>query len=184
MVLGLRVPAQHDLAGFVHSTGHAFITYILSFGYVAIYWKNHHHLFHVVDRVSAPVLWSNLVLLFFLSLVPFTTAWMAESSLARTPLVVYGANLLMAGTAYVALLFFVVRQEGVDEPLRHAIGRDLRFTASPALYLVGILSVLLIEPHGAIGKSIALACYAAVAVLWVVPDRRIDRAIHDRGGAP
>jgi uncharacterized membrane protein len=181
MVLELQIPVQHDLNSFVRTTGHGLVTYLLSFAYVAIYWNNHHHMFHLVKTVRGSVLWANLALLFWLSLLPFTTRWMAESRLAHTPLFVYGLNLLLAAIAYFVLQTLVIRQEGADSPLRRAIGRDLKGKLSPVLYLAGIISTLVIDPHGRLGVWIALGCYAAVAVMWVIPDRRIDRAIQEFG---
>ncbi len=181
MVLGLRIPTQHDFGSFLATTGHGMLTYLLSFIYVAIYWTNHHRLFHLVARVGAGVLWANLVVLFFLSLLPFTTAWMRESRFAQTPVLVYGLNLLLTGAAYYALLITVKRPEGPDSPLRTALGRDLKGLISPVLYLVGLLSVLFVDRDGRIGVWIALGCYAAVAVMWVIPNPRVDRVIRESG---
>jgi uncharacterized membrane protein len=181
MVLELRIPTEHDLGSFLRTTGHGLVTYLLSFAYVAIYWNNHHHMFHLVQRVSGSVLWANLVLLFWLSLLPFTTRWMAESRLAHTPLFVYGLNLLLAAIAYFVLQTLVIRQEGLDSPLRRAIGRDLKGKISPLLYLAGMISTLVIDERGRYGAWIALGCYGAVAIMWVIPDRRIDRAIQQHG---
>lgn len=181
MVLGLRVPAEHDLRSFLHATGHGLITYILSFLYIGIYWNNHHHLFHLVRRVSGGVLWANLALLFTLSLLPFTTDWMAESRLAHTPMFVYGLNLLLSAAAYFVLQTVLIRQEGVDSPLKRAVGGDLKGKLSPVLYLAGMLSTVIVEPHGHLGAVLALGCYAAVAIMWIVPDRRIARLIRETG---
>lgn len=181
MVLGLPVPTQHDLRSFLHQTGHGLLTHVLSFTYVAIYWTNHHHLFHLVRRVNGAILWANLVLLFGLSLLPFMTAWMAQSRLAHTPLFVYGLILLFCAGAYFVLEHLVMRQEGADSPLRRAIGRDVKGKVSPVLYLAGMLSAVFVDPHGRIGAWLALACYAGAAIMWVVPDRRIDRYIRESG---
>jgi uncharacterized membrane protein len=184
MVLDLRVPTTHDLASFLRTTGHGLIIYMISFAYVAIYWNNHHHLFHIVQRVNAGILWANLTLLFGLSLLPFTTKWMAESRLSHTPLFIYGLNLLFNAAAYYVLQTLVIRQEGVDSPIRRAIGRDLKGKISPVLYLVGMLSTLVIDPHGRLGVALALACYVAVAVMWVLPDRRIERLVRETESQP
>src|SRR5919112_1121827 len=139
MVLELHVPEGHDWAALGDSaTG--FLTYLLSFVYVGIYWNNHHHMFHVVEHVNGTVLWANLHLLFWLSLYPFTTAWMDETDLARTPLVVYGVNLLAAAVAYYVLQLAIFRAERPDSLLQEAVGRDLKGKLSPALYLAGIAS--------------------------------------------
>jgi len=179
MVLELRPPNGHDLSALVHTTGVGLLTYLLSFVYVGIYWNNHHHMFHLVQSVRGGVLWANLGLLFCLSLFPFTTSWMDESLFAHTPVVVYGVNLLAAGVAYNVLQTVIIRQQGADSPLRRAVGRDVKGKVSPAFYLVGILSALVIDPHGHLGVGIALACYVGAAILWVVPDRRIDRVVAD-----
>ncbi len=179
MVLELPIPEKHDLASLIHTTGSALLTYLLSFVYVGIYWNNHHHMFHLVRRVSGGVLWANLALLFFLSLFPFTTAWMDESDLAHEPAAVYGANLLLAAVAYFVLQTIIIRQQGPESLLKQAIGSDAKGKASPVFYVLGMLSAAFIEPHG-LGVGIALAVYAFVAVLWVIPDRRIDRVVRER----
>ncbi|MFE9205622.1 TMEM175 family protein [Micromonospora sp. NPDC007230] len=175
MVLELRVPAGHSLSDLLHSSGTGLLTYLLSFVYVGIYWNNHHHMFHLVQRVRGGVLWANLALLFCLSLFPFTTGWMDESRFERTPVVVYGLNLFSAAIAYFVLQTVIIRQQGPESPLRRAIGTDFKGKVSPVFYITGILSALLIE--GRIGVGIALACFVGVAIMWVVPDRRIDRVI-------
>jgi uncharacterized membrane protein len=177
MVLELRVPEGHSLSDLIHTTGVGLLTYLLSFVYVGIYWNNHHHMFHLVRRVSGGVLWANLALLFCLSLFPFTTAWMDDSRFERTPVVVYGLNLLSAAIAYVVLQTVIIWQQGPESPLRQAVGGDFKGKISPAFYIAGILSPLLIDRSGHVGVAIALACYVGVAIMWVVPDRRIDRAV-------
>lgn len=177
MVLELRIPEGHDLSALLHTTGVGLLTYLLSFVYVGIYWNNHHHMFHLVKRVSGAVLWANLGLLFCLSLFPFTTAWMDESRFARTPVVIYGLNLFAAAIAYFVLQRVIMRQQGADSPLRQAVGTDFKGKVSPAFYLAGILSALAIDEGGHVGVAIALGCFVAVAVMWIVPDRRIDRAV-------
>jgi uncharacterized membrane protein len=168
MVLELRVPHEPTLEA-LRGSATGFLTYLLSFVYIGIYWNNHHHMFHVVERIDGTVLWANLHLLFWLSLYPFTTAWMDETDLARTPLVVYGVNLLAAAIAYYLLQLAIFRSPGGDR-LRQALGRDLKGKVSPAIYVTGIL-LAFVHP------LLAVACYVAVAVIWLVPDRRVERFV-------
>jgi uncharacterized membrane protein len=177
MVLELKVPEDHSLGGLLHTTGVGLLTYLVSFVYVGIYWNNHHHMFHLVRRVSGAVLWVNLALLFCLSLLPFTTAWMDESRFEPTPVFVYGVNLLAAGVAYFVLQTVIIWQEGPESPLRQAVGRDLKGKLSPVLYTAGILSALAIDRSGRIGVTIALACFVVTAIMWIIPDPRIDRVV-------
>jgi uncharacterized membrane protein len=175
MVLELKMPDRHDFAALIHTTGVGLLIYLLSFVYVGIYWNNHHHMFHLVHHVSGAVLWANLALLFCLSLFPFTTGWMAESTFAPTPVVVYGLNLMAAAIAYYVLQMVIIRQQGPQSPLREALGTDLKGKLSPLFYIVGVASALTMpEP---VGVAIALACFVAVAIVWIVPDRRIARAV-------
>jgi uncharacterized membrane protein len=177
MVLELKVPADPRLSDLVHTTGVGLLTYLLSFVYVAIYWNNHHHMFHLVKRASGAVLWANLALLFCLSLFPFTTAWMDESRFARTPVVIYGLNLLIAAIAYLALQMVIIRQQGPQSPLRQALGTDIKGKISPGLYLAGTLSALAFDRSGHAGAGVAIACFVGAAIMWIVPDRRIDRIV-------
>jgi uncharacterized membrane protein len=177
MVLELKVPEDHSLAGLLHTTGVGLLTYLVSFVYVGIYWNNHHHMFHLVRRVSGAVLWANLALLFCLALLPFTTAWMDESRFEPTPVFIYGVNLLAAGVAYFVLQTVIIRQEGLESPLRQAVGRDLKGKLSPVLYTAGILSALAIDRTGRVGVTIALACFVVTAIVWIIPDSRIDRVV-------
>ncbi|SNT63266.1 Uncharacterized membrane protein [Asanoa hainanensis] len=176
MVLELTVPDGHSVSALLHTTGIPLLTYLLSFVYLGIYWNNHHHMFHLVRKVGGGVLWANLALLFWLSLLPFTTAWLNESHFARTPVVVYGLNLLVASVTYVVLQNVIIRQQGPHSPLRAAVGTDLKGKASGALFVTGTLCALLLD--GA-GVAVALTCFASVAVLWIVPDRRISRAVQE-----
>jgi uncharacterized membrane protein len=176
MVLELKVPVGHHLSDLVGDTGVGLLSYLLSFVYVGIYWNNHHHMFHLVRQVSGGVLWANLGLLFCLSLLPFTTAWVDESKFAQTPVVAYGVNLFAAGVAYVVLQTVIIRRQGPESPLREAVGNDVKGKVSAALNLAGVLSAL---ASGKAGVWIALACFVAVAVVWIVPDRRIDRAVRE-----
>jgi uncharacterized membrane protein len=177
MVLELKVPEGHDLSDLFHTTGVGLLTYLLTFIYVGIYWNNHHHMFHLVRQVSGGVLWANLALLFCLSLFPFTTAWVDESKFEQTPVVIYGLNLLGAAAAYFVLQTVIIRRQGPESALRQAIGADIKGKVSPAFYLAGILSALAIDRNGHVGVGIALACFVGVAIMWIVPDRRIDRAV-------
>ena len=168
MVLELHVPEEPTLAA-LGGSATGFLTYLLSFVYIGIYWNNHHHMFQIADRIDGSVLWANLHLLFWLSLYPFTTAWMDETDLARTPLVVYGVNLLAAAIAYYILQRAIFRTPGGDR-LREALGRDLKGKVSPLIYVAGIL-LAFVQPY------LAVACYVAVAVIWLVPDRRVERFV-------
>lgn len=180
MVLELKVPTGHHLADLVHESGIGFLSYILSFAYIGIYWNNHHHLFQLVPRVTGSVLWANLHLLFWLSLYPFTTAWMDESNLARDPTTAYAVNLLLAAVAYFILQTQILRVEGPAGPLRHALGRDLKGKASPVLYVCGIVASLAISEERPWAAAVAIGFFVLVAVMWLVPDTRIERAITDR----
>jgi uncharacterized membrane protein len=172
MVLELHVPEEPTFAALGDSaTG--FLTYALSFVYIGIYWNNHHHMFQVVDWVSGSVLWANLHLMFWLSLLPFATAWMDESGLARTPTIVYGLDLLLAGVAYYLLQLTIYRRPG-GERLREAVGVDLKGRLSPVLYLVGIATCF-------VSTTLAIAVYSVVALIWLVPDRRMERYVSAHG---
>jgi uncharacterized membrane protein len=163
MVLELHVPEGTDLEALGESaTG--FLTYLLSFVYVGIYWNNHHHMFKLVQQIDGLVLWSNMHLLFWLSLFP------DESQFARTPTVTYGLNLLAAAIAYYLTQLAVFRTEGPESPLRRAVGRDVKGKISPVLYLTGIAAAWL-------SPWLSLAIFTAVAVMWVVPDRRLERFV-------
>jgi uncharacterized membrane protein len=179
MVLELREPGGDHLSDLFHDSGLGLLTYLLSFIYIGIYWNNHHHLFQVCDRINGTVLWANLGLLFALSLYPFTTKWMAESDLARTPVVVYGVNLLAAGTAYYLLQHFMARVPGNAGRMREVYGRTGKEIASIVIYVLGIV-LAFVEPW------LAMVPYAAVAVLWLVPDRRVERwlAAQESADAP
>jgi uncharacterized membrane protein len=174
MVLELKVPygAQFsELSPLIP----VFASYVLSFLYVGIYWNNHHHLFQITRRVSASILWSNLHLLFWLSLFPFATAWMGENRMAPAPTAVYGVVLLPAGIAYYILQCAIIAREGRNSLLASAVGRDWKGKLSPLIYLLAV-------PLAFFSPWIANALYAFVALLWLVPDRRIERALqsHDR----
>jgi uncharacterized membrane protein len=147
-----------------------FLSYVLSFIYIAIYWNNHHHLLHTFKQVNGRILWANTHLLFWLSLIPFATGWMGENNFANLPTATYGLSLLMPAAAYYILQLAILRTEGKDSVLAKAIGRDWKGKVSPVLYIFGI------------GLSFArswMACalYAIVALMWLIPDRRIEKAI-------
>jgi uncharacterized membrane protein len=167
MVLELRPANGDSFSDFLHTTGTNLLTYLLSFVYIGIYWNNHHHLFQVVTRVDGLVLWANLHLLFWLSLFPLTTKWMDQNRLATDPTALYGINLLAAAVAYFLLQLMIYRLPG-GQNLKEALGRDLKGKASPVLYLIGI-GVSFIEPW------LGLIPYVLVALLWLVPDRRVER---------
>ena len=171
MVLELKVPKG---AGFAALTPlvPVFSSYVLSFIYVGIYWNNHHHLLQTTRHVSAAILWSNLHLLFWLSLFPFTTAWMGENRVAPAPTAVYGVVLLLAAIAYYVLQTSILRHEGRNSLLASAIGRDWKGKLSPLIYLSAI-------PLAFVRPWIANALYGFVALLWLVPDRRIERALRN-----
>jgi uncharacterized membrane protein len=169
MVLELKVPHGTDLSVLVPMLP-VFGSYVLSFVYVGIYWNNHHHLLHSVQKVGGGILWANLHLLFWLSLLPFATGWMGENHLAPTPTAVYGFVLLMAGIAYYILVRAIIARHGPGSVLATAIGRDLKGKISVVLYFVATL-VAFLSPW------IANGIYLAVALMWLVPDRRIERQL-------
>jgi len=168
MVLELNVPEGDHLSDLWHTTGLGLLTYVLSFAYIGIYWSNHHHMFQIAGFVDGSVLWANLHLLFWLSLYPFTTAWLDESKVATTPTVVYGLNLLGAAVAYYLLQRRMMRLPVTGPRLRDVVGNDLKGKLSPVIYLVGIL-LAFVEPW------LALIPYIVVALIWLVPDRRVER---------
>jgi len=169
LVLELKVPHDESLEALTPLIP-VFLSYVLSFIYVGIYWNNHHHMLHATRRVSGPVLWANLHLLFWLSLIPFTTAWMGENHFAAAPSALYGAVLLMAAIAYWVLQQRIIAAEGDDSFLRKAIGRDWKGKVSPVLYAVAI-------PLSFWSHWIAQSIYVLVALMWLVPDRRIEKAV-------
>ena len=169
MVLDLRVPHGATVAD-LRPVVPIFFSYLLSFVNLAIYWNNHHHMFTVTGKVDGSVMWANLHLLFWLSLVPFTTAWMGENHFASTPSAIYGVVLLMAAIAYFILLRRILRLEGPDSVLAAAVGRDVKGKISPVLYLAAI-------PSAFVSPWISGALYVIVALMWIVPDPRIERLI-------
>jgi len=171
MVLELKVPHETDWAALARVLP-TFLSYVLSFAYVAIYWNNHHHLLYAAKRVNGTILWANTHLLFWLSLLPFATGWMGENHFEPLPVAVYGAALLLPGLAYNVLQSAIVRANGDDRTLADALGRDIKGKISPLLCVAGV-GLAFIAP------SAAIACYVVVALIWFVPDRRIERS-HNR----
>jgi uncharacterized membrane protein len=171
MVLELKVPHGTDLAALVPMIPQ-FLGYVLSFMYVGIYWNNHHHMLHTAEQISGGILWANLHLLFWLSLVPFATAWMGENRRASLPTAAYGVVLLAAGVAYVILQQAIVRKQGAHSKLQELIGRDVKGKLSPVLYA---LAIGLAFVH----TLLAQALYVSVALMWLVPDRRIESKLED-----
>ncbi len=169
MVLELKVPHDPSLDGLL-KLAPVFLSYVLSFIYVAIYWNNHHHLLHTVRQVSARILWANMHLLFWLSLTPFVTGWMGENHFKELPTATYGFVLLMSGVAYWILQQAIIKSHGEQSVLKQALGRDIKGNTAPLIYIVGIVLSLYWPVLGG-------ALYVLVAVIWLVPDRRIERAL-------
>jgi uncharacterized membrane protein len=169
MVLELRVPNGVDVAAFKPMVP-VFVAYALSFTNIAIYWNNHHHLLYAVERIDGRVMWANLHLLFWLSLIPFTTAWVGQYHSAALPTAVYGAVLILAAVAYTILQGALIAANGRQSVLAHAVGGDAKGRASIALYAIGIVFAFF-------NQWIADACYFAVAILWLVPDTRIEKKL-------
>ena len=169
MVLELRVPSGADFVS-LRTLAPTVSAYVLSFVYLGIYWNNHHHLFHIVEHVTGGILWANLHLLFWLSLVPFVTNWMGEHTTEPLPTAIYGAVMVCAGIAYYILVRVIIHAQGAHSKLKAAVGRDAKGTISPVLYVAGIVSTLW---H----HEIAWAIYALVALTWLVPDKRIERVL-------
>ena len=169
MVLELRVPHEAELAA-LWPVWPAFVSYLLSFIYLGIYWNNHHHMLHMTSRVTGGILWANLHLLFWLSLVPFVTAWMGENDFAPVPMAAYGVVLLLAAVAYWVLQRTIIRSQGPNSVLARAVGRDVKGKLSPLFYALAI-------PAAFVNQWIAGALYVAVALIWLLPDRRIERVV-------
>jgi len=171
MVLEMKAPHGTDLAA-LYPMLSVFLSYVLSFVYLGIYWNNHHHMLHVTERVSGGILWANLHLLFWLSLIPFVTGWMGENHFAPVPTAIYGVVLFMAAIAFWILQRIIISKHGQDSLLAVAIGKDYKGKLSPALYLIAI-------PSAFLHQWIAGAIYVLVALLWLVPDKRIERVLSD-----
>jgi uncharacterized membrane protein len=172
MVLEMKVPHGDTLES-LRPLIPVFLSYVLSFVYVGIYWNNHHHMLHACAKVTGAVLWANLFLLFWLSLFPFATGWMGENHFAPVPSALYGGVLLMAAIAYWILEQAIIASEGSSSLLKTAVGRDWKGKISPLVYLLAIASTLWIP-------WLAQALYVLVALVWLVPDRRIERALQGR----
>ncbi len=172
MVLELKVPHGTGI-GALAPLMPSFLSYVLSFVYVGIYWNNHHHLLHAARRVSGSVLWANLNLLFWLSLFPFVTGWMGENHFAPLPSAVYGLVLLMAAISYYVLQLRIIATDGPDSVVRRAVGSDWKGKASPIFYVAAI-------GVSFVAHWVAQAIYVAVALIWLVPDRRIEKLIGGR----
>jgi len=169
MILEMKVPVGKDFAS-LKPVFPKFISYVLSFIYLGIYWNNHHHMMHTVKKVTGSILWANLHLLFWLSLVPFVTDWMGENNFAPMPIALYGVILLMAAIAYFLLQGQILRTHGKDSLLSKAIGKDVKGKISPILYFVAIVSSFF-------DQWIAGAIYVLVAIIWLIPDKRIERTL-------
>ena len=166
MVLDLKVPEGAEFRALVPLIP-LLLNYALSFVYLGIYWNNHHHLLHACERVTGAILWANLHLLFWLSLIPVTTAWMSDNHRAAAPTALYGADLILAAIAYFILEQMIIASQGRESLLKRAVGRDLKGKLSPILYLVAIATAFR-------SPALSQGIYALVAVLWLVPDRRIE----------
>jgi uncharacterized membrane protein len=177
-VMVLELPTPHGTSwDALHDALPVLLAYVLSFIYLGIYWNNHHHMFQATQRVSGPILWANLHLLFWLSLVPFTTAWLGENDLAPAPAAAYGIVLLAAALAYSLLQTVIVRDQGSGSVVKTAVGRDLKGKGSLLLNAVGTGLSLLVPWLG-------VTIYAGVALMWLVPDRRLERTVrHMPSGA-
>ena len=169
MVLELKVPHDPSFDGLV-KLAPVFLSYVLSFVYVAIYWNNHHHMLHLGHKVTGGILWANMHLLFWLSLVPFVTGWMGENHFAPLPAALYGFVLLMAGAAYFILQLRIIAAQGPNSPLAAAIGADLKGKLSLVAYVIAI-------PAAFVSVWISGSLYIAVALLWLIPDKRVERAL-------
>lgn len=173
MVLELKVP--HDSAWTaLGPLVPAMLTYVLSFVFVGIYWNNHHHMLHVTERVNGAILWANLHLLFWLSLIPFVTGWMGENNFAPAPTALYGVVLLAAAIAYGILQRVIIAEQGEFSLVATAVGRDLKGKLSPLLYSIAI-------PAAFLHQWISGGIYVLVALIWLIPDRRIERALAKQG---
>jgi uncharacterized membrane protein len=150
------------------------MSYILSFIYLGIYWNNHHHMLSTAKHVTGGILWANLHLLFWLSLVPFATAWMGENNFAQVPLALYGVILLMAAVSYFILQNLIISNHGKNSSLSKVLGKDYKGKASPILYIIAIISTFFSE-------YVAGAIYIFIALMWLIPDRRIERRINNEG---
>ncbi len=171
MVLELKVPHGTELESLKPLIPY-FFSYVLSFVFLAIYWNNHHHMMHTVKKVNGGILWANMHLLFWLSLIPFVTGWMGENNFAPMPVALYGVDLLMAAIAYYILQTLILKIHGKDSLLARAVGKDFKGKASPIMYIIAIISSFFNE-------WIAGGIYVLVALMWLIPDKRIERIIYN-----
>jgi uncharacterized membrane protein len=169
MVLELRPPHGTSLAA-LEPLLPVFLSYVLSFIYVGIYWNNHHHMLQLARTVTGPILWANLHLLFWLSMVPFATAWMGENRPSTGPVAVYGVVLIMNAIGYTLLMTLMIRHEGADSALARAMGRDIKGKVSLVMYALAI-GLAFVQP------VVSLALYVLVAMIWFIPDRRVERTL-------
>jgi uncharacterized membrane protein len=172
MVLELKVPVSAPSFADLRPLVPIFLSYLISFVYLGIYWNNHHHLFQVVERVNGRILWANLHLLFWLSLIPFTTGWMGENAFAAATVALYGVNLLLAALAFLVLQITILRAPGGNPVLAAAIGGDLKGKGSLYLYASAVAVSF-------VSREIACGIYVLVALIWLIPDPRIERALSD-----
>jgi uncharacterized membrane protein len=177
MVLELKIPHDKSTLRDLLPLLPVFLSYVLSFIYVGIYWNNHHHMFMVVNKVNGAILWANLHLLFWLSMVPFATGWMGENHFAAAPIALYGFVLLMNGVAYSILASLLVKHHGEDSLLARALGSDFKGKISVACYVLAI-------PSAFINVWISGALYVLVAMMWLIPDKRIEKVIHEESLNP
>ncbi len=169
MVLELKVPHGESLEALTPLIP-VFLSYVLSFVYLGIYWNNHHHMLHTCRRVTGPMLWANLHLLFWLSLVPFVTGWMGENHFAAAAAALYGVVMLMSAIAYFILQQLIIASQGPDSLLKKAVGGDWKGKLSPVLYMIAI-------PMAFVSRWVSMGLYVLVALIWLVPDRRIEKAL-------
>ena len=173
MVLELKTPEGHDWAA-MDFLSSKFCAYVLSFVFLGIYWNNHHHLFHVTDRVTGAIMWANLHLLFWLSLVPFVTAWIGESHVSPVPTAVYGLVMLSAAVAFTILVRVIIASQGAHSRLKAAVGDDRKGYLSLLLYAIAV-------PLAFVDARVSTAIYVAVALIWLIPDRRIEKHLRQSG---
>jgi uncharacterized membrane protein len=173
MVLELKIPHGSDWAA-IRPIVPVFFTYVLSFVYLGIYWNNHHHMLYVTERVNGTILWANMHLLFWLSLVPFVTGWMGENHFAPLPTAVYGGVMLAASIAYYILQRLIIAQEGPHSKLKTAVGRDVKGKLSPLMYLAAIALAF-------VNQWVSDAIYVLVALMWLIPDKRIESKVEEAG---
>ena len=171
MVLEMKVPHEASWEA-LRPIVPVFLSYLLSFVYIGIYWNNHHHMMHLTEKVNGAILWANMHLLFWLSLVPFVTGWLGENSFSAIPTALYGFVLLMAALAYFIMQAAIIRQQGSESKLRKALGSDWKGKVSPILYIVGIGLVF-------VNHWLSMLIYGVVALMWLVPDRRIEKAFEE-----